>query len=485
MLAAKYHKLTATLRGTAAVAALLVGALATVALSPTAAHAETLSQAMADAYAGNPRLQSARAQLRSTDENLAIAQSGYRPTVSSSASYAVRDSHSDPKALGDGTTSSRSYDLQANQTLYNGGQTRAAVSEADAQIRAQRESLRDTEQTVLLSVITAYMNVIRDRTALDLQTHNVDVLNKELKQVKARFDVGEVTKTDVEQARASLAAAQSQLELSKANLRASSSSYMLVVGHGPNGVKEPAPPFKLLPRSAEDAVDIAMASRPAVIRAAYLKDASDHNIVRLYGQLLPQVTLRGDVNSTAQAGAVGNENTTATLTGQVTVPIYEGGNIRAQIRQQKESRQAQLEDIEQARIQARSDVLTAWAALDASRAQLIANQTQVESAKIALEGVRAELQVGQRTELDVLNAQQTLNSAQLQLTTTKRDIVVNAYTILQVMGRLGADQVGLNVAKYDVERHYEDTNGSWWKTTISREEGYVGIAGDVQAATKQ
>ena len=479
--AAQAHRPRRPLGGVSAIAA----ALSAVLLSAAPTHAETLAQALASAYSNNPRLQSARAQLRSVDENLAIAQSGYRPTVNGSATYTIKDTHSDPKAPTDGTTFSRSYSLTANQPLYNGGSTRAAVSEADANIRAQREVLRDTEQTILLSAVSAYMNVIRDRAALDIQTRNVEVLNKELKQVKARFDVGEVTKTDVEQARASLAAAQSQAELAKANLRAASSSYMLVIGHAPTAVNEPAPPFKLLPRSVGAAVEIAMASRPSVVQAAYLKDASDQNIRRLYGQLLPQVSLNGNLNSSAESGAVGGEQTSASITGQITVPIYEGGSVRAQIRQVKESRQAQLQNIEQARIQARSDVLTAWAALEASRAQLIANQTQVSSAKIALEGVRAELQVGQRTEFDVLSAQQTVNNALLTLTTTKRDIVVNGYTILQAMGRLSADDVGLNVAQYDVERHYEDTNGSWWKTTISREEGYVGIIGEVRAATSQ
>ncbi len=480
-IAARICRMLIALRGSSAVVAVTMAWFA----SAVPSSAETLGQAIAEAYANNPRLLAARAQLRSVDESLAIAQSGYRPTVSGDASYTLKDSHSDPKSGSDGTTFTRSYSLSANQRLYNGGQTRSAVREADANIRAQREVLRDSEQTVLLQVVTAYMDVIRDRSALDIQTRNAEVLSKELKQVKARFDVGEVTKTDVEQARASLAAAQSQVELAKANLRSASSRYMLVVGHAPDGLREPSPAFKLLPRSADTAVNIAMSERPSVVQAAFLKDASDHSIRRLYGQLLPQVTLNGALNSSSVSGAVNGENSTASITGQITVPIYEGGAVRAQIRQQKESRQAQLENIELARIQARSDVLTAWAALDASRAQLVANQTQVEAARIALEGVRAELQVGQRTELDVLNAQQVLNTAQLTLTTTKRDIVVNSYTILQAMGRLSVDLIGVNVPVYDVQPHYEATNGSWWKTTISRETGYVGIAGELRASTGQ
>jgi outer membrane protein len=204
----------------------------------------------------------------------------------------------------------------------------------------------------------------------------------------------------------------------------------------------------------------------------------------LYGQLLPQVSLSGSLDSSSSSGAVNGETSSAAISTQISVPIYEGGAVRAQIRQAKEGRQAKLQNIEQARIQARSDVMTAWAALEASRAQLIANQTQVESARIALEGVRAELQVGQRTEIDVLNAQSTLNNAQLQLVTTKRDIVVNSYTVLQTMGRLSVEAIGVNVPVYDVQRHYEDTNGSWWKTTITREKGYVGIADEVRAALR-
>lgn len=463
----------------------IVAVFSALVIGAPTSHAESLAGALADAYATNPQLQSARAQLRSVDETLALAQSGYRPTVSGSASYTVTDTHSDPKSPSDGTSFSKAYSLTAKQSIYSGGQTRAAVSEADANIRAQREVLRNTEQTILLAAVTAYMNVIRDRAALDIQTSNVNVLGKELKQVKARFDVGEVTKTDVEQARASLAAAQSQLELAKANLRAASASYLLVIGHAPKAVIDPAPPFKLLPRRLEDAIETAMASRPSVVQAAYLKDASDHTIRKLYGELLPQVSLNGSLNSSELSGSLSGATTSASITGQIVVPIYEGGSVRAQIRQQKETRQAQLQNIEQARVQARSDVITAWSTLEASRAQLTANQTQVDSARIALEGVRAELQVGQRTEIDVLTAQQTLNNAQLSLTTTRRDIVVNAYTVLQVIGRLSVDGIGLGVAVYDVERHYQDTNGSWWKTTISREEGYVGIAGEVRAVTNQ
>ena len=448
--------------------------------APVQASAETLSEALAAAYSINPRIQAARATLRATDEALARAQSGYRPTVSAEADYTLRGQESHPPSPSDGGTFTRSYSLTANQPIYNGGSTAAGVKEADATIKAQREVLRETEQQVLLEAVTAYADVIRDHAALDVQKRNVNVLTQELKQVQARFDVGEVTKTDVEQAKAALASARAQSEVAKATLRTSSARYTLVIGHAPKVMRTPSPPNKLLPRSLEDAVAIAKEMRPAVIQAAYLKKSNDEAINKLYGQLLPQVTLNGSLTSTDTSGAVNSASETASLTGRVVVPIYTGGDVQAQIRQQKENRQALLLNIEQARIQAQSDVVTAWAVLEASRAQVEANKQQLDAAKIALEGVKAEVQVGQRTQLDVLNAQQSVSNAEVQLATTKRDIIVNAYRVLQVTGQLSAEHLGLGVETYDVNRHYQDTNGSWWKTTVQRETGYAGIEGKVK-----
>ena len=453
-----------------------VAVCSVLALSPVV-HAETLTQALSSAYANNPRLMSERARLRATDETLARAQSGYRPTINGVIDYTWKNTASKP-AGADGTSLTRSYSVNASQPIFSGGQVVSAVSEADANIRAEREVLRSVEQQVLQDAVTAYMDVIRDRATLDVQQKNVGVLQSELKQVKARFDVGEVTRTDVEQARASMSSAQASLEASRASLRSSSARYALVMGHTNDGLRDPAPPNKLLPRNLNDAVATAMASQPAVVQAAYLERASQNEIRRLTGQLLPQVTLNGQLSAVDESGAVSADVNSASVTGHVNVPIYEAGDIRAQIRQQKETRQALLQNVEQARIQAQSDVISAWAVLDASRAQAIANQQQVESSRIALEGVRAELQVGQRTEVDVLNAQQTLNNASVLLISTKHDIVVNSYRVLQVMGRLTVDVLGIGVAQYDTERHYNDTNGSWWQTSVSHEVGYAGVAED-------
>ena len=447
---------------------------------PTQA-AESLDQALASAYSTNPRIMSERARLRSIDENLARAQSGYRPTIGGEIDYTLRNNETVPSSRDDGTTLAHTYSLTASQPIYSGGQTRYAVSEADANIKAEREVLRDTEQLVLLDAITAYVDVVRDRATLVVQQKNVAVLTQELRQVKARFDVGELTKTDVDQARASLAGAQSSFEGAKANVRASEGRFVLAIGHPPVGLREPAPPLRSIPGNLEEVVANAIADRPSVVQAAFLEKVSQQTIRKLTGQLLPQLSLNAQLSATEDPSPQTEETRTASVTGKVSLPIYEAGEVRAQIRQQKENRQALLENVEQAREQAQSDATSAWAQLQASRAQLLANQTQVDAANTALEGVRAELQVGQRTEIDVLNSQQTLNNAQVTLIATKRDIVVNSYRLLQVMGRLSVDMLSVPVRQYDTTAHYNETNGKWWQITITREPGYAGIDGGLGA----
>jgi outer membrane protein len=454
----------------------LVCAVQCVALAPRSAHGETLKEALAFAYNNNPLLMGERARLRAVDENLAIAQSGYRPTVGATFDYSLKGTKNNPGSISDGTTDPRTYTVTATQPLYTGGSVVAGVYEADATIRAERENLRATEQGVLLAAVTAYMDVLRDREVVDVNLENINVLQTELKQVQARFDVGEVTRTDVEQSRASLAQGQAQLEAAKASLRASTAHYLLAVGHPPTVLKDPGEPLRLLPPTLQEAVVEAISTRPAVVQAAYLEKASQSTIRKLIGELLPQFQLQGSYVAT-QDPSVGLKSTQdATLTGHLSIPIYEAGNVRAQIRQEKETRQGLLENIEQAREQAESDATQAWALLLSSRAQLQANLTQVEANKVALDGVKAEAQVGQRTVLDILNAQQTLLLSQEALISSKHDIVVDAYTVLSTVGRLTADGLAVPVQQYDVEQHYNDTNNKWFDIKVNRDEGYAGYA---------
>lgn len=451
-------------------------ALAALMAGTCGSSAVTLSEAWTSAYTNNPQIMAERARLRSVDENLAIAQSGYRPTINGEIDYTLKSTSTEPPSPSDGTVLSRTYTLNATQPIYSGGQVVSAVYEADAAIRAERENLRNIEQQVMLSVVTAYMNIVRDRAILDVRSNNVRVLTEELRQVKARFDVGEVTRTDVEQARASLASSQAALEAAKASLRISAAQYLQVVGQPANGLVEPPPPDRLLPGTVDEVIANAVAARPTVVQAAFLEKSSQYTIRRLTGQLLPQFKLNGQLTSTHDPNILTDSASAATLTGQLILPIYDAGDVRAQIRQAKEQRQGRLEDIEVAREQAEADATSAWSQLQSSRAQLTANNTGVQAAQVALEGVRAELQVGQRTELDVLNAEQTLLNAREALIVTKHDLVVNGYTVLATMGRLTADYLQVAAPLYDVEAHYNDTNRKWWDIRVTREEGYAGYA---------
>lgn len=440
----------------------------------TPVSAETMQQALVSAYKYSPQLRGEQARLRAVDESLAQAQSGYRPTVTSEFDFTNQTTRSEPSSPSDGTTNPRTATLSAIQPIFDGFQTLNNVKQADANIKAERENLRNAEENVLLAAVTAYADVVRDRNILSVRDKNVSLLNEELRSVKARFDVGEVTRTDVEQARATLAAGQSLQAVAKANLRNSAARFLLTTGAPPSRLVEPAVPTRLLPGNVDEVISSAVAARPSVVQAAFIEQAQRSNIRSLTGQLLPKVELSGSISETEGPGGKTSEIETSKITGRIVVPIYEAGATRALIRAAKETRQGMLENIQQARVQAQSDASTAWSLYQQARAQLEADQVQVDAAGVSLQGVRAELQVGQRTELDVLNALQTQLTAQVAVVSDKHDIVVNAYTVLATMGRLTIDGLHLGTQQYDVEAHYNQTNGKWLDIRVSREEGYAG-----------
>lgn len=443
-------------------------------LDGTDARAGDLIDALAAAYANNPQLAAERARLKATDEQLAIAQSGYRPTITGTADFTLQSTDTEPSSPTDGTVKTRTYALNLNQPIYSGGSTVSAVREADATIRAGRENLRGIEQAVLLEAATQYMNVIRDRAIVQLRERNVAVLTRQLRESQVRFEAGELTKTDVEQAKARLAGAKSDLALARAVLKASLARFERVVGFPASGLADPGVPEDRLPGTLDEAVAIAQAENPGVVGAAFLEQATNHTIDRIRGQLLPRFEIDATVRDSLDPSILTDRSTSAQVTGRLTVPIYDAGLVRAQVRQAKQQRQGRLNDIEQSRVTVEADVTSAWAQLSASRAQLVSNQAQVDAAQTALAGVRAEEEVGQRTQLDILNAEQELLNARVALTSTQRDVVVNAYTVLATMGHMTAAALALPVELHDPEIHYSITNGSWWDTTVEHEEGYVG-----------
>lgn len=451
---------------------LAVAAIACLAPPLGAARAETLESALIQAYQNNPTLNSQRAAVRATDENVPQALSGYRPRVSITASGGEQSLSTTTKVT---TTTPSSYSTQsgynspasagvtASQTLFNGFQTANKTRQAEAQVQAARETLRVTEQQVLLNAATAYMNLLRDTAILDLQKRNVEVLQEQLRQVRDRFNVGEVTRTDVAQSESRLAAGRSQVLTAESNYKTSGAVYRQVIGTSPGKLSAGTPVDRFSPSNLAAAIGAASTTHPAVTTAQYNIDVAQMQVKVAEGALYPTLSVQG--NYTKNYLAAGSLNTmesyNASVLGQLSVPIYQGGAEYSLIRQAKETLGQKRVDFDTARDQARQTVVQAWGQLDAAKANIDATQAQVQASEIALNGVREEARVGQRTTLDVLNAQQELVNARVALVGAQRDRVVASYSLLAGVGRLSPQVLGLRVPVYDAATHYEQVRDSW------------------------
>ena len=450
----------------------MAAGVAVVVSQPSVSLATTLDEALAATYEYNPRIDAERARLRATDEEVAKAMSGYRPTITGDADVSYRYTNTRPDIPGsEGGLKPRGYGLTLTQPNFRGYQTTNAVSQAESEVRAGRETLRGIEQTVLLEAVTAFMDVVRDQAIVRLRENNVKVLSEELKATKDRFAVGEVTKTDVAQSEARRAGAVSELDLAKANLKTSRANYERTVGQSADGLIEPKLKESLLPKSLDEAIGVGTQENPTVVEALYREQAARFNVDRIRGQLLPQVQLEASYNDRFDNSEGIRETEVGTVTGRVSVPIYEAGQVHAEVRQAKHTHVSLLQEIERARTEVKAQVIAAWSQLLAARAQLESAQAQVEANQTALSGVREEERVGQRTLIDVLNAQQELLDSQVQLVSTRRNLIVSAYTLQAALGHLDALSLGVTSLVYDPSQHYEDVRRKWWGISITHEDG--------------
>jgi outer membrane protein len=448
-------------------------ALAAPGLRPAAA--DTLEGALIQAYRNNAQLNAQRAATRAVDENVAIALGGYRPRVTATGSLSqvyLDTLNKSPGAAGLPATYTRqtgeagvsSFGATATQTLFNGFQTSSRTRQAEAQVFAARETLRTTEQNVLLSAVTAYMNLLRDTAILELQRSNVTVLEATLRQTRDRFNVGEVTRTDVAQAESRLAAGRSQLLAAQSNYTTSQATYRQVIGVTPGHLASAAPVDRRSPPTLRGALARSSTQHPTITSAEYNVDAALFQVKIAESALYPTVTLQGSVQknfgSTSSLNSL--QSFSAIAGAQIAVPIYQGGGEYATIRQAKETLGQRRLDLDTAREAVRQNVTQAWGQLDAAKAQIQATQAQVAAAEIALNGVREEARVGQRTTLDVLNAQQDLVNARVALVTAQRDRVVASYTVLAATGGLSPQILGLKVQAYDPVTHYHQVRDSWF-----------------------
>jgi outer membrane protein len=440
-----------------------VVAVAVMGLMPHPAAADTLLGALAQAYQVNPQLNSQRAIVRQTDEGVPQALAGYRPRVSATANLGAQYTETEFSTGGTsrGWTQPRGVGVTGQQTLYNGFQTANRTRAAESAVFAARETLRVIEQTVLLDAATAYMNVLRDTAILEVQRSNVRVLGETLRQTRDRFNVGEVTRTDVAQAQAQLAAGQSQLLGAESTLASSRAIYRRVVGAEPARLAPGMPVDRLSPRVLPAAIAEGTANNPSVTAAMYGVDVAALQVKVAEGALYPVLTLQTSVqrNHDPQLGIT--EQFSASVVGAVTIPIYQGGGEYSTIRQSKETLGQRRLDLATTRDQARQTVVQAWAQHEAAKAQIQAAQEQVTASEVALNGVREEARVGQRTTLDVLNAQQALVNARVNLVTAQRDRVVASYALLSAVGRLSPQTLGLGIPAYDPMVHYQQVRDAW------------------------
>jgi outer membrane protein len=445
---------------TAAASALLVSLAVS---SGPARAAETLESALSKAYGSNPTLNAQRAALRVSNEGVSQALSGYRPRVTGTADFGVSYIENN-RPLARATSirqAPRGAGVQLDQTIWNAGRTSNAVSQAEALVLAGRETLRVAEQTVLLDAATAYMNVLRDTAILNLNNNNVEVLEEQLRQTRDRFNVGEVTRTDVAQSEARLASSRSQLSVAQANIKSSLGRYRQIVGVQPKRLAPGRPLERNLPRSLDEATRISQSQHPSIIAALHNVDAADIGVKVAEAELYPSLGLSASVAHRNEFNTLNDQRGTASALARLTVPIYEGGQVYSRTRQAKELAGQRRLEADITREQIRAAVVTAWGSLEASKAQTIAAQAQVLAAETALNGVREEAKVGQRTTLDVLNAQQELLSARSSLITAQRDRVVASYNVMSASGGLNARMLGLKVARHDPNLHYEQVRDKW------------------------
>ncbi len=440
-------------------------ALSAAFLSFTPASAETILGALAKAYNNNSSLNSARAGVRVIDEDVAIAKSGYRPVIRGTSNWNRTRQAAGGVSVG---ITTGSFGVEISQTLFDGFQTRNNVRAAEARVRASNESLRNTEQNTLFDAAAAYMDVIRDREIASFRERNLEFLAEQLRAANSRLEVGEGTRTDVAQAEASRQAAIAQLSAARAQVVASTAQYRQIVGEDPGRLDGGAPLARLIPRSLEEGFAVALREHPAIVASEHLIDAAGFMVKSSEGALLPQVSAGASVStnfrdSTAPSPANPNGwSDQASIGASLTVPIYQGGRVSATVRKSKESLGQARIDADVNRDRVRQAVAAAWAQYVASQEAVSANRQLVSAARLALNGVSEERNVGQRTTLDVLNAQADVTNAQINLASAERDVVVASYAILSAMGRLSASQLGLQVALHRPEEHYNAVKDKWF-----------------------
>ncbi len=425
-----------------------------------AANAESLRAALAAAYNHNPSLNAQRAATRAVDEGLPQAKSADRPTVTGDTDFGVTVNRSNVS----GRTSNNpfGFGITINQNLFNGFQTRNRIEQSEAAIRGSREQLRNVEQTILQSAAQAYVDVLEAREVVEIRRKDISFLKEQLRSSQARLDVGEGTRTDVAQSRARLGTAQATLAVAQSTLQTSEAVYFEIIGRRPTRLNWPTGPVRLYAKSLQSGLAVAANEHPAIRATKHAVDAAAFNVKAVEGQYLPSVNLRGSASQRYNSGSRGVNTSSASATVNVTVPIYQGGLTSSQVREAKEFLAQNRILVDEARDQIRSAVVSAWSSLVAARANVIAIEGTLRAARLALAGVIEERNVGQRTQLDVLDEQSVVLDAEVALVDARSARITAGYALVAAIGRLNSKTLGLNVRHYEPKEHYRAVKDLWF-----------------------
>jgi outer membrane protein len=460
-----------------------LGSAFSVALPMAAVHPMDLKQALAAAYFSNPDLDAARARLRAIDEVVSQAHGAFRPYVSATGERSeTRTNTSGTGATvigtgpsgagtvttaGDLTTTARLFSVTAEQSLFRGLRSINRLREAEAGVRAGQAQLLRVEQVILFTAASAYADVVRDRRVFALRREAVASYNRRFGVIQRRFRENDVTATDVAQARATLAEAQAEQAAAAGELQASEAAFERVVGVRPGQLAPAWMPRERLPESLESALVLAEAENPAVVQALYLEQARQHTVDLIRGERYPDLRLVGSYGDDAFRNEITDTKTSSLYVGlRVSVPLYDGGVIDSRVRQAKHEHVGRIQDIKSVRSLSREAAKASWWRLVAADARRKASGIRVSTLREALQGVDKEEGVGQRSLLDVLEAQRAVYSAQIAAVSAERDLVVNTFGVLQAVGRMTAVKLGVTDMVYDPQVHYEEVRRKPWGTTI-------------------
>jgi TolC family type I secretion outer membrane protein len=442
--------------------ALFLALFAAMALVRPAAG-ETLTEALTQTYLGNPRLDAQRARLRAADERVPQALAGWRPTVETFGEAGYRHFERFERGIVDEDSNlfNRRIGAELNQPVFRGGQTIAATRGAENTVRAERARLWSVEQQVLLDATTAYVDVVRDQAVLDLTIRNEQRLIRQLEATQDRFRVGEVTRTDVFQAEARLARATADRIAAEGNLQASRATYRNVVGGMPGRLAKPPLPTPL-PTGVEAAIAAAVAGNPDILAAEFDERSALDDVDRVRGELLPSVDLIGRAEREWDSTRENQSFTDGSALVRLTVPLYQAGSVYSRLRQQKQTVAQLRRSLDQARRNVQEVATQSFNDLETARAAIQSFKKQVRANEVALEGVQREAEVGARTVLDILDAEQELLDSQVDLVRSERDQVVASYQLVAALGALTGEKLQLPVEYYNPQAHYREVRGKWF-----------------------